>query len=84
MDFLVTPEFVERYEQFDDAHAICIDKAIRQIAADPEGPWARRQRVVGEDGWAWLVIVACGTGEFGLYWRQAADGIPVLLLLVDK
>jgi hypothetical protein len=84
MDFKVTPEFSERYDQLDDVEAECVDDAIRRVVADPQRAWARQNRVVGEKGWAWLVVVSCDGVDFGLYWQETVDEPIVFLLLLDQ
>lgn len=83
MGFVATPEFVERYLRLDLAAAACIDRAIARLEADPASGWARRNRVVGEQGAAWIVLVPCPGGTYRLYWDQPSpdDSLSLLLLL---
>ena len=82
MEFEVTPEFVERYEQLDDAQVDCVDDAIRRVLAEPGSAWARQNRVLGENGSAWLVVVRCGGEDLAVYWRERTSQSLVLLLLL--
>lgn len=82
MEFMVTPEFVERYEHLDDSTASCVDDAIRRVVADPDSAWARQNRVVGEQGWAWLVVIRCDREDLALYWEQASPDDPLVFLLL--
>lgn len=79
---MVTPEFVATYEHLTDEQAACVDAAIRRLLDSPRSAWARRSRVVGDNGAAWLVAVRCGDSILALYWRQESDGSIVLLLLL--
>ncbi|MEK7252798.1 MAG: hypothetical protein AAB198_06100 [Actinomycetota bacterium] len=84
MEFVATPEFLERYERLSDPAAECVDDAIRRLTADPGSAWARQNRVVGEHGSAWLFPIRCGQEDCALYWRQPEshdDPIQLLLLL---
>ena len=84
MEFVVTPEFVDRYEALDDATADCVDDAIRRLLAAHRSAWARQNRVVGEGGSAWLIAIKCSGDDFALYWREGTDESLVLLLLLEK
>ncbi len=77
-----TPEFLERYLRLDDEAAPLIDDAIRRLLANPGSPWARRNRVVGERGAAWLVVVPGPDGDHALCWDQPDPADPVQLLLL--
>lgn len=82
MGFVTTPEFVERYLKLDFASAACVDRAIVRLEADPAAAWARRNRVVGEQGAAWIVEVRCPEGAYRLYWDQPTPEGPLLLLVL--
>jgi len=84
MEFVVTPEFVERYEALDDTKVECVDDAIRRLLADHRTAWARQNRVVGEGGSTWLIALSCSGENFALYWREATDESLILVLLLDK
>jgi hypothetical protein len=80
--FVATPEFIERYLGLDLASAACIDGAIVRLEAEPASAWARRNRVVGEQGTAWIVEVRCPAGDYRLYWTQPTPEGPLQLLLL--
>ena len=82
MGFAATPEFVERYLGLDLASAACIDRAVVRLEADPAAAWARKNRVVGERGAAWIVPVRCPAGTYRLYRDQPRPEGPLLLLLL--
>ncbi len=82
MDFLVTPEFLEDYERLDDRAVDCVDRAIRRLVDDPSSAWARQNRVVGELGVAWLILLRCPREDYGLYWWQSEPTEPVQVLLL--
>jgi hypothetical protein len=82
LGFVATPEFVERYLRLDLAAAACIDRAIARLEANPASGWAKRSRVVGERGAAWIILVPCPAGTYRLYWDQPAPEAPLLLLLL--
>ena len=82
MSFMATPEFHERYQRVSDKSACCIDSAVLRILREPEGAWARQSRVRGELGWAWLVVVECGTDEWSIYWDWPGRKGPIRLLLL--
>lgn len=82
MGFLVTPEFLERYLDLDPASAACIDRAVVRLQADPAAAWARRNRVVGEQGTAWIIEVRCPVTPYRIYWAQPTPEGPLLLLLL--
>ncbi|MBU1227283.1 MAG: hypothetical protein KJ698_08750 [Actinobacteria bacterium] len=82
MEFTATPEFLEVYMVLDAPTAECVDAAIRRVLAEPDGAWARQNRVVGDRGSSWLIALHCLGVDLGLYWWQAeADSIELLLLL---
>jgi len=80
--FLATPEFREAYERPDVGTVTRVDDALRRSADGPSSAWARQNRVVGEQGSAWLIITRCGTGDYALYWDQPDPDGPVRLLLL--
>ena len=82
MGFVATPEFVERYLNLDLASAACVDRAVVRLEAETAAAWARRNRVVGEQGAAWIVEVCCPAGTCRLYWDQPTPEGPLLLLLL--
>lgn len=84
MEFVATPEFVERYEVLDNATAECVDDAIRRLLAEHRSAWARQNRVVGDDGSAWLIALRCPGSDLALYWHEGTDDSIILVLLVKK
>ena len=84
MEFVVTPEFVDRYEALDDATADCVDDAIRRLLTAHRSAWARQNRVVSEGSSTWLIAIKCSGDDFALYWREGTDESLVLLLLLEK
>lgn len=83
-DFLVTPQFLAVYESLDDETAVAVDEVIRRLVDDPGTAWARRNRVSGDEGGAWLVEMSSGTTELALYWDLSDDRRLLLLLLVVR
>lgn len=82
MEFTVTPQFVDRYEALDDAQVECVDDAIRRLLAEPRSAWARQNRVVGETGSVWLIVIRCPGEDFALYWQETTrESLAPLLLL---
>ncbi len=85
MKLTATPEFLEHYLPLNDAAAALVDDAIRCLVANPGSPWARLNRVVGERGAAWLVVVPSPHGDHALYWdRPGPEGSVRLLLLLKR
>ncbi|HSQ36593.1 MAG TPA: hypothetical protein VLS92_01735 [Acidimicrobiia bacterium] len=85
MEFVATPEFRDAYGRLDQRAAERVDEAIWRLAGDPSSAWARQNRVLGERGAAWLIIVRHPTGDCALYWDQPDPAGPVqLLLLLDR
>ena len=85
VEFVVTPEFSSRYDALDDETAKCVDQAILRLLDEHAGAWARQNRVAGEHGWAWLIVIACPRGgEMGLYWQDLTHKSLVLVLLLDR
>lgn len=82
MEFNVTPEFVDGYELLTGEAVELVDDAIRRVLADPGSAWARQNRVVGDDGWAWIVVVKGKDADLAVYWRQGPDETPLFLLLI--
>lgn len=82
VEFLATPGFREAYRRLDQRAADVVDEALHRLADDPSCAWARQNRVVGEQGSAWLIIIRHPTGECALYWDQPDPGGPLRLLLL--
>lgn len=83
MEFRVTEVFVEAYGALDDADASLVDEVITRIVDEHDQAWARQNRVVGEEGDAWIVLGRSRRGEFKVYWAyQEGDVILFLALLL--
>jgi len=83
MELVATPEFREAYERLAYGVVERVDEALCHLLADPSSAWARQNRVVGEQGSAWLIIIRHPAGDCALYWDQPdpVGSIRLLLLL---
>lgn len=84
MDFKVTTEFVEAYENLDDATAGLVDEAIRRLSEEHQAGWARQGRVASETGGAWILEIRAINADIALYWDYAAENLLLLLLLLVR
>ena len=82
MSVVATPEFHARYRVLPDRTAECLDAAILRILSEPDSAWARQNRVRGELGSAWLVVVKCDGEIWNVYWRWPRGDDPLQLLLL--
>jgi hypothetical protein len=82
MELVATPEFREAYERLDYGIAERVDEALCRLLADPSSAWTRQNRVVGEQGSAWLIIIRHPTGDCALYWDQPDPAGPLRVLLL--
>lgn len=81
MQFRVTEVFVESYDALDDEDAFLVDEVITRIIDEHDQAWARQNRVVGEEGDAWIVIGRSTRGEFKVYWTYLGEEVIFLVLL---
>jgi hypothetical protein len=82
MDFVLSESFLLSYDRLDDDKVAEIDEAILRLLADHDSAWARRGRVEGEVGGAWIVTIAAGNFDGSLYWDYYDDETVVLLALI--
>ncbi|CAN5846323.1 hypothetical protein BH23ACT4_BH23ACT4_15600 [soil metagenome] len=82
MQFRVTESFAESYDGLDDEDAFSVDGVITRIIGEHDQAWARRNRVVGDEGDAWIVLGHSPRGEFKIYWTHLKEGVIVLLALL--
>lgn len=83
IDYRVTEQFVETYEQLDDATAIEVDQTITRLLIEHTGAWARQGRVVGETGEAWIIELRSGQADLSLYWDYLGNRMILLILLLE-
>lgn len=84
MEFLFTDDFYSSYESLSDNDAVLIDKAIRRLLIDHPTAWARRGRVEGDRGGAWILSIASGDLDAALYWDYYNEESVVLLALAIR
>lgn len=82
MDFVFTDTFYSVYESISDEEAALIDDGIRRLLQDHATGWARRGRIEGDSGSAWILTLTSRGIETSLYWEYYADETIVLLALV--
>jgi len=77
-----TDQFIEPYQALDDDCALVVDGVIQRIQVEHESAWARRNRIAGDAGSAWLIEARCQDSDIRLYSRYGRDGnLEVVLLL---
>ena len=84
MEFVVTPQFVEAYDALDDDTAEVVDGAVIRLLEEHEGAWARRGRVTGRGGEAWILDIRSSSADMYLYWDYFGDQLVILLLLLVR
>lgn len=84
MDFVFTETVYSTYESLTDREVQLIDEAIRRLLADHSTAWARRGRIEGEQGNAWILTVAAPSIETALYWDYHDEESLVLIALVIR
>ena len=82
MDFVFTDTFYSVYESISDEEAALIDDGIRRLLQDHATGWARRGRIEGDSGSAWILTLTSRGIETSLYWEYYDDETIVLLALV--
>lgn len=82
MQFRVTEVFVETYEALADEDAFLVAEVIMRIIDEHDQAWARQNRVVGEEGDAWMVMGRSKEGEFKVYWAYLEEDVIVILALL--
>lgn len=82
MKLRATPEFLAVYDRIADRDRTRLDGALERLSREHYSDWARRNRVVGSEGAAWLIEVAGSVGDLALYWRLGDDGDSIDLLLL--
>lgn len=82
MQFRVTEVFVESYEALADEDAFLVDEVITRIIDEHDQAWARQNRVVGEEGDAWIVIGHSTRSEFKVYWTYLGEEVILFLALL--
>jgi spermidine synthase len=83
-DFRVTPEFVGVYETLRDELVVAVDATIVRLLDEHLTLWARRGRVVGLDGGAWVVEFRESDTDLMLYWNYLDQDLILLVLLVGR
>lgn len=84
MDFVLTDTFYSVYESISDEEAALIDDGIRRLLQDHATGWARRGRIEGDLGSAWILTLTSRGIETSLYWDYYDDETVVLLALVIR
>ena len=82
MLFHVTSVFARSYDALDEEDAFVVDQVITRIVAEHDRAWARQNRVVGEEGEAWIVPGRSRRSEFRVYWTYLDDDVIVFLALL--
>ncbi len=86
MEFVLTEEFSQIYDQLSDVEAIELDETIQRLLDAPGSPWARQGRIgsgVGDaqyDG-AWIVAASVGGSVYNLYWEYANEETLLFIAL---
>ena len=84
MHFLVTSAFANAYDALSGEMVHAVDEAILRLLDEHEGAWARRGRVAGEGGEAWILEIRPKRADISLYWNYLEDERLVLLLLLVR
>jgi len=84
MDFVLTEEFSQAYDQLSDAEAVQLDTTIRRLLDEHSSAWARQGRIDAEEGGgrydgAWIVTAPVDDELFHIYWEYET---PETLLLI--
>jgi hypothetical protein len=82
MQFRVTEVFVESYDALADEDAFLVDEVITRIIDEHDQAWAQQNRVVGEEGDAWIVIGQSTLNEFKVYWTYLGEEAILFLALL--
>jgi hypothetical protein len=88
MNFLLTEEFSQAYDELSDAEAVQLDTTIRRLLDEHGSAWARQGRIeAGEGGGrydgAWIVTAPVDDELFHIYWEYEANETLLLMALAS-
>ena len=83
-DYRVTPEFMEVYESLPDDLVAVVDETVARLFADHTRPCARRDRIVGATGGAWVIDFHTRDVGLTLYWDYGDHRMILLILLLAR
>lgn len=82
LDYRATETFLIAYEAVPAYDIEVVDAALRTILGFPNSAEARRKRVEGDVGGAWVATAHGRDHDWSIYWQQTdADTVHLLLLL---
>ncbi len=84
LDYSATDSFLSTYEAVPDYDIEVVDDAIRTVLEAPDSAEARRRRVEGETGGAWVAVAHGRDHDWSIYWQQAHPDTVHLLLLLPR
>lgn len=67
-DFRVTPDFIDVYESLRDDVIAAVDDTVVCLPTEHMTLWARRGRLVGPGGSAWIIEFGTPETALTLYW----------------
>lgn len=85
MEYAWTPQFKAVYEDADGRVIDVVNAVIERLLIDHEEAWARRNRVVGDKGEAWIISTRTANADVDVYWeylQDEPDSTILLLLLI--
>lgn len=86
MDFVLTEEFSQAYDQLSDAEAIQLDPTIRRLLDEHGSAWARQGRIEADEGGGrfdgeWIATAPVDDELFHIYWEYEAPETLALIAL---
>lgn len=85
MEYSWTPQFKSAYETANQDVVDVVDALVDRLLIDHEAAWARRNRVIGDLGEAWIISMPTANADVDVYWeylRDEPDSTILLLLLI--
>ncbi len=83
-DYRVTPDFIDVYESLRDDLMAAVDDTVVRLLAEHATLWARRGRVIGSGGRAWIIEFGVSETGLTLYWNYLDDELILLVLLLGR
>lgn len=84
VDYRVTPEFVDVYESLPDDLVAVVDDIVARLFTAHTTLWARRDRIIGETGGAWVIDFHTRDVGLTLYWDYGDHRMILLILLLAR
>ncbi len=83
-DYRVTPDFINVYQSLRGDAVAAVDDVVVRLLTEHTTLWARRGRVVGTSGSAWVVEFGTSDMDLTLYWDYLDDQLLLLVLLLKR